>query len=184
MGAYYSEEWLADRLSRMKHKPRNSTSSEPSGCEAQSVTVDATPSKKKNRFDERAGEFGQKIHAHKEQINGHIRLWLPYPPSTNNRMANFGGRMIKSAEARSYQKIVHDSLVGLRPLTGDLEVSMQINRPKRRGDIDNVMKNIFDALSGVAFVDDEQIAMIDVKRYDGEYARENPGVHLEINQIV
>lgn len=91
--------------------------------------------------------------------------------------------MIKSAEARSYQKVVKEALVGIEPLTGDLEVSLTINRPRRRGDMDNVLKNIFDALSGIAFVDDEQIAMIEAKRYDGERPRANPGVHIQINQI-
>jgi len=32
-------------------------------------------------------------------------------------------------------------------------------------------------------VDDEQIAMLDAKRYDGEYAKEFPGIHIEIRTI-
>lgn len=139
--------------------------------------------KKKDRYAENAGELGQKIHAHKEQIKGQIRLWLPYPPSTNTRMAIINGRMLKSAEGRSYQKVVRDSLVGLTPLTGNLEVSLIINRPRHRGDIDNVLKACFDALTGVAFIDDEQIAMLDAKRYDGEYAREFPGIQIQISVI-
>lgn len=139
--------------------------------------------KKVDRYAANAGELGQKIHAHKEQIGGSIRLWLPYPPSTNNRMAMVGGRMIKSAEARSYQKIVSEALIGITPLTGDLEVAMTINRPQRRGDIDNVLKNVFDALKGIAFIDDEQIATLNAKRYDGTYAKEFPGIHIQIKTI-
>lgn len=137
--------------------------------------------KKRDRYAENAGELGQKIHAHKEQIKGRIRLWLPYPPQTNNRLSVANGRMFKTKEAKSYQKVVRDALVGLTPLTGDLEVSIRINRPRRRGDIDNVLKACFDALTGVAFIDDEQIAMLDAKRYDGEYAREFPGIQIQIN---
>jgi Holliday junction resolvase RusA-like endonuclease len=139
--------------------------------------------KKRDRYAENAGELGQKIHANKVQIAGQIKLWLPYPPSTNMRMAIVNGRMLKSAEAKSYQRIVRDTLVGLTPLTGDLEVAMTINRPMRRGDIDNVLKNVFDALKGIAFVDDEQIAMLDAKRYDGTYAKEFPGIHIQIKTI-
>ncbi len=151
--------------------------------EAPAQKVAPSP-KNKNRFAENAGELGVKIAAHREQIKGQIRLWLPYPPSTNKRMSLVKGRMLKSAEARSYQKIVKEALVGLRPLTGDLEVSMQINRPQRRGDMDNVLKNCFDALTGVAFLDDEQIAMLDAKRYDGTRARDNPGIAIQINTII
>lgn len=180
----YSEEWYADRLSKMKQNPLNSAVDVPSRPEAGTDNLEPAPSKKKDRFAEKAGELGQKIHAQKEQINGRIRLWLPYPPSTNLRMTMFKGRMIKSAEARSYRKIAQEALVGMKPLTGDLDVSMQINRPQRRGDIDNVLKNVFDALTGIAFVDDDQIAMLNAIRYDGEHARENPGIHICIKQIV
>lgn len=147
-----------------------------------SSVVKAKP-RKRNRYAENAGELAQKIHAHKEQLKGSIRLWLPYPPQTNNRLAVANGRMFKTAEAKSYQKIIRDSLVGLTPLTGELEVTMTIHRPRRRGDIDNILKNVFDALTGVAFIDDEQIAALDAKRYDGKYAKEFPGIHIEIRSI-
>lgn len=138
---------------------------------------------RRNRYSEQAGELGLKIRAHTEQINGQIRLWLPYPPQTNNRLAVVNGHMFKTAEAKSYKKTVNEALVGIKPLTGDLEVVMTINRPRRRGDIDNILKSCFDALTGFAFIDDEQIAMLDAKRYDGEYAREFPGIQIQIKQI-
>lgn len=182
MGAYYTEEWLADYESRRGRQSRTNLATV--GDVAPKRTHDQASSPRKNRFAENAGELGVKIAAHKEQINGRIRLWLPYPPSTNNRMALVKGRMLKSAEARSYQKVIKESLVGLTPLTGDLEVVMQINRPRRRGDIDNVLKNCFDALTGVAFLDDDQIATLEAKRNDGYYARKYPGIQIQISTIV
>lgn len=138
---------------------------------------------KRNRYEEHAGELAQKIHAHKEQLNGSTRLWLPYPPSTNSRMAIVNGRNIKSAEARSYQRIIKEALVGMTPLTGDLEVHLTINRPQRSGDIDNVIKNVFDSLTGIAFIDDEQISDLHAQRYDGTYAKEFPGIDIQIKQV-
>jgi Holliday junction resolvase RusA-like endonuclease len=138
---------------------------------------------RRNRYSEQSGELGIRVRESLEQLRGSIRLWLPYPPSTNSRLANVKGRMLKSAEARSYQDIVRRALTGLKPLTGNLDVSIVINRPQRRGDIDNVLKNCLDSLSGLAFVDDEQVARLTVRRFDGEVARENPGLQIQIKQI-
>lgn len=141
------------------------------------------PQARRNRYSEQSGELGLKVRQHMEQLGNSIRLWLPYPPSANNRLASVNGRLVKSAESRSYQKLIKDALVGLTPLSGDLKLWMTIYRPRRRGDIDNVLKNCLDALTGIAFFDDEQFAQLDVHRIDGENARKYPGLQIQITKL-
>ena len=92
---------------------------------------------------------------------------LPYPPSTNTYWRNIGpGRTILSAKARAYRKSIK-ALAGLpKPLESRLRVTVELYPPdKRRRDLDNVTKALFDSLqhAGV-YLDDSQIDEFTVKR--------------------
>lgn len=106
-----------------------------------------------------------------KQINiAQTRIYeLPYPPSVNTYWRNLPtGRTVLSARARAYRKIVM-ALVGARsPLLKRLSVVIELYPPdKRRRDIDNPIKAVFDSLqhAGV-YRDDEQIDELLVKRMD------------------
>lgn len=86
-------------------------------------------------------------------------LTLPFPPSANRYWRHGRGRVYKTDEARRYQEAaawcaklagatIHDGAVGLE---------LRFYRPERRGDLDNRVKILLDALEGVLYVNDKQI---------------------------
>ena len=100
-----------------------------------------------------------------------IALELPDPPSLNHywRMVNVPGqgvRILKSREGRDYQATVRRLAQGqgVQPLEGELQVRIIWRRQYRRGDLDNKLKVVLDALKGIAWKDDAQIAAISAER--------------------
>jgi crossover junction endodeoxyribonuclease RusA len=93
---------------------------------------------------------------------------LPYPPTANLYWRVWRGRPVKSPAARLYQLAVKTQLLGrrLKPLKGPVEVTFDVYRPRRRGDLDNALKVSLDALRGFAFVDDDQVVDIHARRFD------------------
>lgn len=112
-----------------------------------------------------------------------MALIIPEPPSANRywRHTARGGRAItyKSAKAKQYQSEVRTRamLAGLQPLNGPVEVHLVWYRKARRGDLDNRLKVIFDALQGAAYVDDSQIVAITARR---EEDKNNPRVEIVV----
>ena len=111
------------------------------------------------------------------------RVTLPYPISANRYWRNFRGMMVVSAEAKAYKtkaKLLALS-AGMRPLDGEVVVKMDVYRPLKRGDLDNRIKVLLDALRGAAFVDDDQVIEIHARRFDD---KANPRVEIEITQQI
>jgi crossover junction endodeoxyribonuclease RusA len=114
-------------------------------------------------------------------------LQLPYPPTANTYWRLCHGRIVKSKEARHYQGAVQMlaraqmTRAGYAPF-GDAEIaiSLHFRRPHRRGDLDNSLKVLLDALKGVAFDDDRQVASITATR--GLDAA-NPGVVVTVEVL-
>lgn len=96
-----------------------------------------------------------------------IKLTLPFSPSANRywRSAPRKG-LVPSAEAEAYKRLVAQVAHGTRPLVGDVRVAIEVYRPRRIGDLDNSQKVLFDALRGIAFLDDAQVASISAERRD------------------
>ena len=98
-----------------------------------------------------------------------IAFWLtlPYPPSTNTYWRNIGpGRTILSEKARAYRKAVKAAAIVSKPLESRLKVTIELSPPdKRRRDLDNCCKGLFDSLqhAGV-YLDDSQIDEFTIKR--------------------
>mgnify|MGYP002413450099 CR=1 FL=1 len=67
-----------------------------------------------------------------------------------------------------------------KPLTGPLDVTATIYYPnRRRRDVDN-LKALYDAMSGILWIDDEQITdNHQLKRYDPE----NPRLELSVREL-
>jgi Holliday junction resolvase RusA-like endonuclease len=106
------------------------------------------------------------------------------PPSTNNLYVNAGRRRVLSPRARTYKNTI--GWEGRRqyrgkPLTGELCVEVQIFWPdRRRHDIDNGLKALFDSLTGIIYEDDSQIADAHVIRFLGS---KTPGVEMRVSAL-
>ncbi len=68
--------------------------------------------------------------------------------------------------------------MGAKPVTGPVELSVRVYRPAKRGDLDNSLKVLLDALKGVAYVDDKQVKKIVAEQFDDP---SNPRVEIEVH---
>jgi Holliday junction resolvase RusA-like endonuclease len=117
-----------------------------------------------------------------ESMKG-VTLTLPYPPSANLywRKTRNGGLYV-SPEAKSYKKVVWliGMKAGARPLTGDVTLGLRVYRPQKSGDLSNRIKVLEDALIGVAFEDDKQVAELHAARFDDAA---NPRVEVWVEPV-
>lgn len=117
-----------------------------------------------------------------------MRLTLAYPPSANRywRMDRRGW-MFVSSEGRRYKAAIFaiaraqlraGEFRGEFPVyaTAPVRLTLRVYRPRHRGDLDNRLKVLLDALKGVLFGDDEQVVHITADRFDD---RPNPRVEVE-----
>lgn len=104
---------------------------------------------------------------------------LPYPISANRYWRNWQGRMVKSDEARKYQTGAGwcAKAAGAELIDGDVGIELRLFRPQRRGDLDNRIKVLLDALQGIAYDDDGQIVELHAFLDDDKH---NPRVEVTI----
>ena len=98
-----------------------------------------------------------------------IVLNLPLPPSVNSYRTIFRNRMGISKAGKEFKAQVSDYVVEYRvPKLGNARLEMQVilyPRDKRKQDIDNRIKALWDALGDAGvFDDDEQIDILMVSR--------------------
>jgi crossover junction endodeoxyribonuclease RusA len=97
-----------------------------------------------------------------------ITLTLPWPPSVNKYWRTFQGRMIISAEGRSYRKAVADQVLiqrGAKHYAGKLRVNIEAFRPdKRRRDLDNLLKAVLDGCTHAGVWEDDS-NIVDLRIY-------------------
>lgn len=60
-------------------------------------------------------------------------------------------------------------------ISGNVAINVSVFRPAKRGDLDNYLKIMLDALEGVLYENDNQITEIHAFRYDD---KDNPRVEL------
>lgn len=106
-------------------------------------------------------------------------ITLPYPPSVNHYLRRGQRGVYLTPEARAFKDEVALTarLEGLEPLAGGIVVVLDIYRPRRTGDLDNVIKISLDSLNGVAWFDDRQIVELHARRYDD---KRNPRLEMVI----
>lgn len=91
-------------------------------------------------------------------------LELPMPPSANRYWRFVTNRgAIASKEARDYKLRVR-ALYSPRILAGRVAVRLDVYLC--RGDLDNRIKCVLDALKGVAYLDDRQVASLQAEEYE------------------
>jgi len=114
-----------------------------------------------------------------------MNLTLPFPPSVNTYYATVNGRRVLSSKGREYKKTVAFMVGKTEKLKGRLGIGVELFMPdKRRRDIDNVQKALFDALqhAGV-YEDDSQIDFIAVRRAGVEKGGRCEVEIVEINEL-
>lgn len=106
----------------------------------------------------------------------HYRLVLPVGGSVNRmyRATCRGGyaQLYKAPAVKEYQDVVRLIAMseGVTPLEGDIELHLVWfrRRPKknagRRGDLDNRLKVVIDALQGLAYTDDKQVTLMSAQQ--------------------
>ncbi len=105
-----------------------------------------------------------------------MKIELPWPPSVNTYWRNVGGKVLISKKGRAYRKTVSElAFIGRwQPFeSARLGVAIVAFPPdKRKRDLDNLPKAVFDSLqhAGV-YDDDEQIDYFSIQRC----AVERPG---------
>lgn len=95
-------------------------------------------------------------------------LILPCPPSINDYSRHVGHRVITSKAGRQFQEWVagHCLVWRVPRIVGEVAVSVEWYRPAKRGDVDNLLKPLLDALKGHAFGDDRHIQSLTIARFD------------------
>lgn len=103
------------------------------------------------------------------------------PPSTNTYYRNFRGHMVLSKKGREFKKTIAESCGKLKftKIKGPIKVDLSIRfGDKRKRDLDNYFKAIFDALKDVLYEDDVMIEEIHATKQIG--CKKDPGFTLEI----
>ena len=102
-----------------------------------------------------------------------ITLVLPYPPTVNHMYRRARGHLALTPEALAFRHAVRMIAMAqaVTPITGPVAVFLDVYRPRRRGDLDNILKATLDALgNGIAYRDDDQVEQITAVRYDDKRA--------------
>lgn len=103
-----------------------------------------------------------------------IDLTLPEPPSANRIWRNGRGRTYTSQAARDFKAAVYAAcmMAGItKPVFSahsQVKLTMTWYRQRKAGDLSNRIKVVEDALNGLVWVDDKQVAELHVRRVDGE----------------
>lgn len=109
-------------------------------------------------------------------------LTLPYPPTTNNLYRNTGRGRVKTETCKAFHNTVHALALQARikPVSGEVHLTLHVYRPQKRGDLDNTIKVIQDSLTGLAWGDDEQVVEIRAYRHDD---KKNPRAEVTIETV-
>ncbi|MEB8212227.1 crossover junction endodeoxyribonuclease RusA [Raoultella ornithinolytica] len=97
------------------------------------------------------------------------RISLPWPPSNNRYYRHNRGRTHISTEGQAYRdsiaRIIKDKTLDIG-LSTPLKIRIECHMPdRRRRDLDNLQKAVFDALTKSGFwLDDQQVDDYRVKR--------------------
>lgn len=122
-----------------------------------------------------------------------MKITVPIDVVPQSRPRFFNGRAYDPPKSKQFKKDFAQLVSTLRPnsaiYTGEIHVELHIFRPAskfkkgvtsaRYGDIDNLVKGIFDALTGVVWKDDRQISKLTVTKN----LADSPRVEISIEEV-
>lgn len=88
--------------------------------------------------------------------------------------------MYKTAEGKDFEQAVALILTGSKPLEGPVRLVLHLFHSNRRRDIDSALKILLDSLEGVAYVNDNQIFELIVRK---DFDKQDPRVVVEVSEI-
>lgn len=103
-----------------------------------------------------------------------VRLTLPEPPSANRIWRNGRGRTYTSQAAKEFKAAVYAECLRQRitkvVFGAGVPVALTLRwyRQRKAGDTSNRIKVVEDALNGLVWADDKQVAELHVYRIDGQ----------------
>lgn len=117
-----------------------------------------------------------------------LTLTVPLPPSVNHywrsvpATRNRRARVLISEGGRIFKRSCQLAALAQvrKPLETDLSLAAVVYFQNRRRDLDNCLKPLLDALQGAAYLNDRQIAHIEMRR---EIDRDRPRVELTLTPL-
>jgi Holliday junction resolvase RusA-like endonuclease len=97
-------------------------------------------------------------------------LWcvdVPVAPRANTRWRRAGNRIYVNPDHRAYETELAWTLkaAGVKPTSGAVGLWVEWVSPTIRRDIDSPLKTLLDGMQGIAYDNDNQIAVLCVRRY-------------------
>jgi len=108
-----------------------------------------------------------------------VRLTLPWPPSVNHYWGRRGKRTFVTARGKRFRKAVGYAVLAAKSphFAGPCELRITAYPPdRRRRDLDNITKALFDALEHAGVFDDDAL----VTRYSVERAEPVKGGRVDV----
>lgn len=96
---------------------------------------------------------------------------------------NKQGKRYPSDRGKAFKKESQELLTKVykaSKMEGEIKAHIKLFRPRASGDIDNYIKPILDAMQGICFEDDKQIAELFIKRYED---KNNPRVEISLYEL-
>jgi len=119
-----------------------------------------------------------------------IVLTLPEPPSVNKLYRRGAkGHAHESSESKAYKEAISMLTSRYRQNgqctfpSGDLSITVLWHRSAKRGDLDNRVKILLDALAGTLFRNDKQIATIHAQRVDQHATLQRGFMRVTIERV-
>ncbi len=111
-----------------------------------------------------------------------MTLTLPLAPSLNHYWRRVGNRTLLSRDGRAFRSACELAAIAQRPtlLDGPVSITGTVYMARLGCDLDNRIKPILDALQGICYADDGQVAEIHLRK---DLDRANPRVVLTIEPM-
>lgn len=108
-----------------------------------------------------------------------LEITIPVKPRVKERPRFGRGKVYTTKRTSDFEKHIKQEccLAGFKPIEGFVKLTLVVSG-KLRGDVDNYLKAVGDALNGVAYSDDKNVVWIDAKKERGE-----PFVYIRVEEI-